>query len=128
MCTVDEVWIAELTLIHQNIRLVRNSHSQELTDIENYRSVWHQTHFDITDKNNNVSFKDLYIHYITRSQLVLCCDTSDNVCLDLQNCRYSIFSVHNKFLKWPSSGTPKVKWLENQIILKFFQSQVIQRA
>ena len=35
----DKVWINELTLIHNNIRSVCNSHVQELTDIENYRSV-----------------------------------------------------------------------------------------
>ena len=33
--------------------------------------------FDVTDKKNNASRT--------------CCDTSDNVCLHLQNCRYSIF-------------------------------------
>ena len=31
MCTADKVGITDLTLIHQNIRSVRNSHVQELT-------------------------------------------------------------------------------------------------
>ena len=31
MCAADKVWITELTSIHKNIRLVRNSHVQELT-------------------------------------------------------------------------------------------------
>ena len=31
MCAADKVWITKLTLIHQNIRTVRNSHVQELT-------------------------------------------------------------------------------------------------
>ena len=48
MCATDEVWITK-----------RNLHAQELTDIENYRSVWRQTHFDITNKNNNA----LNLHY-----------------------------------------------------------------
>ena len=33
MCAADKVWITELTLIHKNIRSVRNSHVQELTVI-----------------------------------------------------------------------------------------------
>ena len=36
MCAADKVWITELTLIHKNIRSVRNSHAQELTDIEKH--------------------------------------------------------------------------------------------
>jgi hypothetical protein len=34
----------------------------KLTDAENYQSVWHQTHFDVTDKNYNISFEGLNIH------------------------------------------------------------------
>jgi hypothetical protein len=33
------------------------------TDIEKYRSVWRQTYYDITDKNNKVSFEALGIQY-----------------------------------------------------------------
>ena len=60
MCATNKGWITELTLIHKNIRSVGNSHAQELTlDIENYWSVWSQTYFDLTDKNNNTSFEGL---------------------------------------------------------------------
>ena len=31
MCATDKFWITELTLIHKNIRSVRNFHAQELT-------------------------------------------------------------------------------------------------
>jgi hypothetical protein len=34
MCAADNVWITELTLIHKNIRSVRSSYAQELTDIK----------------------------------------------------------------------------------------------
>ena len=63
MCATDKFWITELTLIHKNIRSVRNLHAQELTDIENYLSVWCQTHFDVTNKNNNSSFEGLDRYY-----------------------------------------------------------------
>jgi len=46
-------WITELNLIHKNIRSVRNSHAQV------YRSIWRKTHYDVTDKNNNVSSEGL---------------------------------------------------------------------
>ena len=36
MCVADKVWITELTLIHKNIRSVRNSHVQV------YRSIRHK--------------------------------------------------------------------------------------
>ena len=37
---------------------------KEMTfDTENYRSMWRQIHSDVIDKNNNVSFKNLAIHY-----------------------------------------------------------------
>jgi hypothetical protein len=39
MFAADKVWITELTLIHKNIRSVRNFHAEELTDIENYLAV-----------------------------------------------------------------------------------------
>jgi hypothetical protein len=39
MCATDKVWITELTLIHKNIRPVRKSHVQELTDIENHHAM-----------------------------------------------------------------------------------------
>jgi hypothetical protein len=37
---------------------------KEMTfDTENYRSMWRQIHSDVINKNNNVSFKNLAIHY-----------------------------------------------------------------
>ena len=63
MSAADKVRITELTLIHKNIMSVRNSYGLELTDIENYESVWCQTHFDVANKNKNASFEDLDIHY-----------------------------------------------------------------
>ena len=87
MCATDKVWITKLTLIHKIIRLVGNSHAQV------HRSIRRKSHYDVTDKNNNASFEDLNILYHQNHSLSCqtCCDTSNNVCLDLQNCRYSIF-------------------------------------
>ena len=48
--------------------------------------------YDVTSKNNNVSFAGLDIHY-HRSSYQTCCYTSDNVCLDLKNWHYSIFII-----------------------------------
>ena len=33
------------------------------TDIENDPSVWHQTHYNASDKNNNIIFEDFDKHY-----------------------------------------------------------------
>jgi hypothetical protein len=54
------------------------------------------THFDVTDKHNNASFEDLDIHYHSSSCRTFC-DTSDSVCLDLQNYRYSIYHECNLY-------------------------------
>ena len=47
----------------------------------------------VTDKNNNVCFEVLTIHYDSYHSSLYQphFDTSDNVCLDLQNWSYSIF-------------------------------------
>jgi hypothetical protein len=46
------------------------------SDTENYLSVWCQTHYDVIDRNNDVSFEGLDVHYHrTRSE------TSNNICL-----------------------------------------------
>jgi uncharacterized membrane protein len=58
LCAADKVWIIELTLIHKNIRAVRNSHVQKLTLI---LKIICQC--DVTYKNNNASFEDLDIFY-----------------------------------------------------------------
>ena len=57
MCAADKVWITELTLIHKNIRSVRNLHAQV------YRSIWCKTHYDVTVKNNSISSEGLDRHY-----------------------------------------------------------------
>ena len=59
MCGADRVWITELTSIHKNIiqRSVHNSHVQV------YQSIWWKTHYDVTDKNNNVSSEGLERQY-----------------------------------------------------------------
>jgi hypothetical protein len=64
ICAADKVWITELTLIHKNIRSVRNSYGQV------YWSIWRKTHYDVTDKNNNVSSEGIDRHYHT--QVFLC--------------------------------------------------------
>jgi hypothetical protein len=51
MCFTDKVWITELILILKNNRSVRTSHTQ--VD----RSIGHKAHYDVTDKNNDVSSK-----------------------------------------------------------------------
>ena len=47
---------------------------------------------DVSDKNNNIRFEGLNIHryYHSLSYHTLC-DTSSNVCPDLQNCSYSLY-------------------------------------
>ena len=35
------------------------------TDTDNYRAVWHQSHYKVTDKNNNVWFEGFDVHCIT---------------------------------------------------------------
>ena len=37
---------------------------QSVCDNDNYQSVWRQTHYDDTDKNNNVSFNDILTYII----------------------------------------------------------------
>ena len=69
-----------------------------------------QTHLDVTDKNNSDSFEDFNIHYHSSSYQT-CCDVSNNVCLDLQNCCYSYVSLNM---------TPKlVQTVQNNILKTF---------
>jgi hypothetical protein len=88
-----KVWITELTLIHKNIRSVHNLH------VLVYLSIWRKTHYNVTDKNNNVYSEGFDRHYHKYPSLSYrtCSDISDNVCLDLQNCRNSIF-IHDQHL------------------------------
>ena len=74
---------------------VRYSHAQ------GYRSIWRKTHYDFSAKNNNVSSEglDRLYHKYPSSSCRTRWDISDNVCLDLQNCCYSIFNMKkNNFL------------------------------
>jgi hypothetical protein len=95
MCDVDKIWITELTLIHKNIRSVRNSHKQV------YGSIWRKTHYEVTDENNNViwSYRTWW-------------DINDNVCLDLQNCCYSIYIApfHRERLNINIESYLTVRW------------------
>ena len=52
-----KVLITELPLIYKNIRSVLNLHVQV------YRLIWRKTHYDVTDKNNNVSSEGLDRHH-----------------------------------------------------------------
>ena len=59
MCAADKVWIPELILIHKNIRSVRNSHAQKLTDKTNIASF---EDLDILAIMSVLTFKtDIYI-------------------------------------------------------------------
>jgi hypothetical protein len=75
------------SLIHKNIRSVRYSHAPV------YRSIRRKTYYGMTHKNNNVSSEglDRYYHKYPSSSHRTRWDISDNVCLDLQNCRCSVF-------------------------------------
>ena len=80
MCATDKVWITELTLLHKNIRSVRNSHIGE-SDVKHIMTSPIKTIALILKVSTDI---------VTVSHL-FDCDTGDKVCLDLQNCRYSIF-------------------------------------
>ena len=64
------------------------------------RTVLHQIHCDVADKNNGVSFDDLDIHYhwYDSPSYRTCCHTSDNILPDLHNCYYFIFVVLNDIM------------------------------
>ena len=57
-----------------------------------------KTHYDVTDKNNSVSSEGLDRHYnkYPSSSYQTHRNTSDNVCLNLQHCCYSIYIMLNK--------------------------------
>ena len=101
---------SELALIHKNIRSVRNSHAQVNL------SIWHKTHYDVTDKNNNVSSEDRHYHKYPSSYWTRW-DIGDNVCLNLQN--YAILyllcvKIKKKIYK---------SWI-NFIIIKFIRINI----
>ena len=61
-----------------------------------YRSIWRKTRYDSTDKSNNSSVEGLNRHYhkYSSSSYQTRWDISDNVCLNLQHCCYSIYHLH----------------------------------
>jgi hypothetical protein len=60
-------------------------YQQTDSDTENYRLVWHQTHYDATDKNNKVSSEGRN-------------DNGENVCLYFHNWHYSIYIMQVTFI------------------------------
>ena len=72
--------------------IVVNNNKLTGTGTENYLSVWCQTHYDFTDKTmtSALEISAYNYHYYHNSSYQTRYDTSDNVCLDLQNCCYSI--------------------------------------
>ena len=61
-----------------------------------------QIHYNVTEKNNNVRFEVLHVHYrLYRSKSDKnCCDTSDVSYLDLQYSFHSIFSIGLELGLW----------------------------
>jgi hypothetical protein len=88
MCAADQVWNPELTLIHKNIRSVRNLHAQELIVILKIIGRCDVKHI-LTSLIKTIMPVTYIITSITARQT--CCDTSDNVCLYLQNCCHSTY-------------------------------------
>ena len=58
-----------------------------------YLSVWSHIYYDVTFQNNNICYEglDKHCHYYCILFYQTRCYTSDNVCLDLQDCLYSIY-------------------------------------
>ena len=52
-------------------------YQQTYSDTKYYLSMRRHRHYDVTNKNNDISFECLNIYYWTR------CVTSDDICLDL---------------------------------------------
>jgi hypothetical protein len=46
--------------------------------------------FDQCDVNHRETFTDK-----SNNEVLTCCDINDNVCLDIHNCRYSIYMITN---------------------------------
>jgi hypothetical protein len=55
---LSEIWNFFSLISPRDIVSINN-----LTDNENYHSVWRQTHYEVTNENKNVSFEGLDIHY-----------------------------------------------------------------
>jgi ribosomal protein L20 len=61
--------------------------------VQVYHAIWRKTHYDVTNKNNNFSSEvlDRHYHKYSSSSYRTHWNIRDNVCLDLQNCCYSLF-------------------------------------
>ena len=86
MCAADKVWITELTLIHKNIRSVLKSHVQDPTLILKIISQCDVKQIMTSPIKTITSFMKASTYIIT--------NISDNVCLDLPNRHYSIFTIN----------------------------------
>jgi hypothetical protein len=80
--------------VNNNISSVRNSHAQELTlilKIIDQCDIKHILTSQTTLITPVLKISTYIITCIMARPVGLACDTSYNVCLDLQNCRYSIY-------------------------------------
>jgi hypothetical protein len=77
-------------------------YQQNDSTTEDVQLAWRQIHYNVTEKNNNVRFEVLHVHYRSyRSKSDKnCCDTSDVSYLDLQYSFYSIFSIGLELGLW----------------------------
>jgi hypothetical protein len=71
ICAADKVWITELTLIHKNIRSVRNTHAQELTLILKIIGQCEVKHILTSPIKTIMPVLKISTYVITVSQLVL---------------------------------------------------------
>jgi len=71
MCAADKVWITELTLIHKNIRSIRNTHVQELTLILKIIGQCDVKHILTSPIKTIMPVLKISTYIITVSQLVL---------------------------------------------------------
>jgi hypothetical protein len=63
LTTSESKFISYLDMFFFDLTEWYCQHQWTDSDTKNYRSVWRQTHYDDTDKNNNDSFEGLDIHY-----------------------------------------------------------------
>ena len=75
--------------------------------VQVYRSIWHKTHYNVTDKNNNVNSEDIDKHYHKYTSLSYQnrWDISNNVCLN-----------HSKLLLFYISLMVKFKYLYTEFM------------
>jgi hypothetical protein len=77
----------------------------KLTDAENYQTVWRQTHYDVTDQNNNVLFEDLAVHYtiIRLTTILVIMSSSSKISISSEYNSYTfVYLFCNKIFPWDS--------------------------